>query len=418
MRASTHDSATAGEPDPGNRRVFRDTDNELIGGVAAGLAAYFNVDVVWIRLGFVLATVFANGLGVPMYVAAWIIIPAAPPLAAGVKRPAPVGRTVSERTAKYWLGVGLVTVGALLFLNQVGAPLRTWLELDRFGRLVFPLVLIAVGVAVWQASRKSAVTSPDAAPDTTSFDARVQRFADTVETGLTGLAHRIEAAIKARYAPRPNRQLAPVTFALALITLGVLWLLRSTGLAALSTPRIFATALLIIGVGSLAGAFVGRGRGLIPAGILLSMMVLLASTAAVFPDGTRDAFLGSSPGLYAEEVSVEPARLDALDAAYTFSNGQMLVDLRGIDSAEFAAAGITTLTITMGVGELLVRVPDDVGVAATVALGVGVITVGDTRITGWQAKHEFSQTLRSDTPGDGLLVLRIAQAAGRVTVAR
>ena len=40
--------------------------NNIIGGVCAGIAAYFNIDSVWIRLAFV-CRCFANGIGILSY---------------------------------------------------------------------------------------------------------------------------------------------------------------------------------------------------------------------------------------------------------------------------------------------------------------------------------------------------------------
>ena len=36
------------------RKLFRDTDNSYIGGVSAGLAHYFGIDAIWIRLAWIL----------------------------------------------------------------------------------------------------------------------------------------------------------------------------------------------------------------------------------------------------------------------------------------------------------------------------------------------------------------------------
>ena len=47
----------------------------MVGGVAAGFADHFDVDTVWIRLGFVLLT-FGSGFGILAYVACWIVMPA------------------------------------------------------------------------------------------------------------------------------------------------------------------------------------------------------------------------------------------------------------------------------------------------------------------------------------------------------
>lgn len=58
------------------KRFFRDTDGAVLGGVASGVAAYFNVDVVFVRVAFVLFTM-AFGSGIPIYILLWIITPIA-----------------------------------------------------------------------------------------------------------------------------------------------------------------------------------------------------------------------------------------------------------------------------------------------------------------------------------------------------
>ncbi|NBC82536.1 MAG: PspC domain-containing protein [Bacteroidetes bacterium] len=56
------------------RKLYRDPENSTLGGVASGVAAYLGVDVVWIRLAFILA-IFLNGLGIIAYLIMWIIVP-------------------------------------------------------------------------------------------------------------------------------------------------------------------------------------------------------------------------------------------------------------------------------------------------------------------------------------------------------
>ncbi len=41
----------------GPKRLYRDPDHKVVGGVAAGLAAYLNIDVLWVRLAFVIFTI-------------------------------------------------------------------------------------------------------------------------------------------------------------------------------------------------------------------------------------------------------------------------------------------------------------------------------------------------------------------------
>ncbi len=59
-----------------SRRLFRDPDDHLIGGVCAGIANYFDIKSVWVRLLFALAFLGA-GAGFFVYVLLWIIIPKA-----------------------------------------------------------------------------------------------------------------------------------------------------------------------------------------------------------------------------------------------------------------------------------------------------------------------------------------------------
>ncbi len=59
-----------------NRKLYRDTENGMIGGVLAGLGHYFGIDKVWLRL-FLLVLVFAGGTGILAYIILWIVMPEA-----------------------------------------------------------------------------------------------------------------------------------------------------------------------------------------------------------------------------------------------------------------------------------------------------------------------------------------------------
>jgi len=59
------------------KRLFRNPDDKVIGGVCSGLAAYFGIqEVIWVRLGFVL--VFLTlGFGFIVYIVMWALVPEA-----------------------------------------------------------------------------------------------------------------------------------------------------------------------------------------------------------------------------------------------------------------------------------------------------------------------------------------------------
>ncbi|MEO8104901.1 MAG: PspC domain-containing protein [Candidatus Saccharibacteria bacterium] len=62
--------------DKPHKQLFRDTDNALIAGVAAGLASYFGIDVLLIRILFIVA-VLSGGWGILIYIALWLLVPPA-----------------------------------------------------------------------------------------------------------------------------------------------------------------------------------------------------------------------------------------------------------------------------------------------------------------------------------------------------
>lgn len=59
----------------GNKRMYRDMDNGVLGGLAAGLAAYLNIDPVIVRVIFVIFGFM--GFGIPLYIILWVIVPSA-----------------------------------------------------------------------------------------------------------------------------------------------------------------------------------------------------------------------------------------------------------------------------------------------------------------------------------------------------
>jgi len=58
------------------RRLYRDPDDRILGGVCSGLGQYFDLDPVWFRIGFV-AAFFVLMSGPFLYLIAWFIIPLA-----------------------------------------------------------------------------------------------------------------------------------------------------------------------------------------------------------------------------------------------------------------------------------------------------------------------------------------------------
>lgn len=136
------------EEQPGNnpRRLFRDLENKRLGGVCAGLAAYLQIDVAFIRLIFAtLATVglvtssATQGvlvLTVPfIYVLLWICMPAA--------------RTAQDRWSMHGTSVTADEISRNIQagIEEIGSAAREVGNSDffrKFGRLI----MIAVGIVL------------------------------------------------------------------------------------------------------------------------------------------------------------------------------------------------------------------------------------------------------------------------------
>ena len=147
-------------PAPARAPLRRDPSRSVIAGVCAGTARNLGVDALFLRIGFVAATM-AGGVGVPLYVIAWAVIPADE---AGDRSTAARfgGRPGSRRIAA---GVGLLVLSVLLVMRQLGV----WFS----DELVWPLVLaLAGGALIWRQSAGREQDEPlPAAPPAAALNA-------------------------------------------------------------------------------------------------------------------------------------------------------------------------------------------------------------------------------------------------------
>ncbi len=70
--AKADEAETPGTP----KRLFRDTDNAMLAGVGSGLAAFFGIDAIIVRLLFIVVTL-TGGAGILIYILLWILMPEA-----------------------------------------------------------------------------------------------------------------------------------------------------------------------------------------------------------------------------------------------------------------------------------------------------------------------------------------------------
>lgn len=118
---------------PTPARLTRSRTDRKVGGVAAGMAEYMNIDPAWMRIAWLALLVL--GPGVVLYIVAWIILPEA-----DIASPAQLASTTQRReSGQLIIGGLLVAIGGALFADHY----LPWMK-----ELILPAVLIAVGTGV------------------------------------------------------------------------------------------------------------------------------------------------------------------------------------------------------------------------------------------------------------------------------
>lgn len=130
-------------------KLYRDENNKTLGGVCAGLADYFKVDVTLIRVAFVFAAVVL-GTGGMLYLILWIVVPkknyfANPTVDYTVPPQAPVNYPpVMKKTSSAAIigGTVLILMGVYCLFDQFG--MIPYFELHRF----WPVIFIVIGLVL------------------------------------------------------------------------------------------------------------------------------------------------------------------------------------------------------------------------------------------------------------------------------
>jgi phage shock protein PspC (stress-responsive transcriptional regulator) len=133
----------------GNRKLFRDNERKVIGGVSGGLAAYFGFDIIVIRILFVVTGCF--GFGLVAYVVLWIVLPPAVTITDKMEMQGePV--TLSNIESNLKKNLNLKEDEENVFVKILLFPFRLiGMILTGIGKLVYPLLevlRVAIGVFI------------------------------------------------------------------------------------------------------------------------------------------------------------------------------------------------------------------------------------------------------------------------------
>ncbi len=126
------------------RRATRDLHDAVVGGVASGLAQHLAVPVLWVRLGFVVTTAL-GGLGLFLYAAFWVLLPAG----SGFTHAAPGLESATRGGRRPGVRRRLSDAGPVIVLGALGvAAVFTVQAVFGQGAVFWPLTIAVVGVAL------------------------------------------------------------------------------------------------------------------------------------------------------------------------------------------------------------------------------------------------------------------------------
>jgi hypothetical protein len=196
--------------------------------------------------------------------------------------------------------------------------------------------------------------------------------------------------------PRPRSPLGWFVVAAALVAVGLLGIVDTASGLDVGLAQYFGAALLVLGVGLVVGAWWGRARLL----ILLALLLLpVAATAAFIPVPLEGGFA---------EQAFGPTTVGELRPEYRLTGGDMRIDLTGLP----AAGGPITLDASVGVGRLVVVIPDGARLALDARVSGGRLSLFGNRQTGTGLADRIERPGRSGPD----LVLRLEAGLGEVRV--
>jgi phage shock protein PspC (stress-responsive transcriptional regulator) len=332
MTQTPHDTAGPGGEGPrvppaqmrDLNRLRRSTTDRRIAGVAGGIARHLDIDPTIVRV-LLVVLVFFGGAGLLVYGAVWLLVPE------DDSDHAPIRTSGETRTIA--LVVTLV-VAALLLLGD-----GWWLG---FGNGWPPplLPLLVVGLVLWLVLRARGPRGEQKPPPGTTY------APPSAPPAAGALSYLPPEPPPATRAPRA-RGLFGITMAFVLLALGTVAVVEVAG-TALPWAAYPATALGVIGLALLAGAFVGRSTGLVFSGLVAALVL----AAAVWAPDPRFG-----------DVRVHPARAELVHDSYSRTAG--LIDLDLTDVRNPAALDGRVLDLDMRAGEVFVELPRGVDLDVT-----------------------------------------------------
>jgi hypothetical protein len=187
------------------------------------------------------------------------------------------------------------------------------------------------------------------------------------------------------------------------LALGVLVAIDLGGHVSVDPQVYIVTALSVLALGLMVGAWFGRARWLIPIGVLLSIALAASATADRVTTGRS-----------VDNIDVTPVSVADIQPDYHTDFGDVRLDLSKVD---FAGQDVA-VSVDVGVGgDIEITLPPTVDANVEVDVQGGDVTLFDHHFSGLN-QHQQRQDLGADGAGGGTIRITADVSWGNVEVHR
>ncbi len=387
----------------------RSRDDRVLGGVCVGVARYLGIDPVLVRVIVVALAIFGGG-GILLYLAAWFLIPEE-------------GR--DQSAAQQLIGGGsstttlLVVVGIVVVVSLMLSTSGMWFGMGpHFGPPGALLLIGVIALTVWLVRRNDADPEPPTVQQTlTTQTHEVTAVTSTVDQPTqvldaptappSGPTYYGTATYEPDPTPPPVKPKQPssvlglLTVSMTALVAGILITIDlASSNSAISSTTVLAASLAVVAVGLLIGTFVGRSRGLIVLGVILALTTA-ASSALESVD------LSGGVG----ERSWHPTTSQAAAENFRLGVGEATLDLRDLPPSSTTV--VDPVSASVGIGKLIVLVPDDVDVDLSAQIGLGQVNINGETVS----RNNADVNTTIDVPNEtGTIALDLEVGMGDIAV--
>jgi phage shock protein PspC (stress-responsive transcriptional regulator) len=381
-------------------RLAKRRDAGWFTGVAAGTGAYFSVDPFWVRLAFVISTMF-GGLGVLLYVIATVFLPDATQSEVDARPITPRPYNQSWTTKEWYFGRGRV----FLVIGMIATALSVSSAWD-VGGFSFLVAVLLAGAGIYFLSDADRVSdigdrlSGGVAPRTatTSSTLGYEMPSDFRPSVDPEIARQREQHLAARRVVRRDRRvLESVTLGVVLVVVGALAVLDRTNTHDFAVSTMLASALLTLGLGVLVGAWRGRSYLLILLAFLLTPFVIASNVV----DGSVDDGVG--------ERVWRPIDSSHVEAEYRLGTGRAELDLRDVQLAD---GEVRNVKVHVTTGLIDVKLPAGAGYDVTANIDYGHLDV----LTDEDESVGPNRSTQRSAAGKGTFVVDAEMGNGAIVV--